>query len=60
MINQNKNGLTITRIFDVPRKLVWKAWTDPQQMRKWWGPKDYASPSCKIDLRIGGKYLFCM
>jgi len=52
--------LTITRIFDAPRALVWKAWTDPKAVRRWWGPKDYTAPECKIDLRAGGKYLYCM
>jgi uncharacterized protein YndB with AHSA1/START domain len=52
--------LVITRIFDAPRELVWKAWTEPERMMRWWGPKDFTSPACKIDLRVGGKYLFCM
>lgn len=55
-----KNELIITRIFDAPRELVWKAWTEPERVKKWWGPKDYTSPACKIDLREGGKYLYCM
>jgi uncharacterized protein YndB with AHSA1/START domain len=60
--NQNKNikELVITRVFDAPRKLVWKAWTDPELCMRWWGPKNYTSPFCKIDLRPGGKYLNCM
>jgi uncharacterized protein YndB with AHSA1/START domain len=52
--------LVITRVFDAPRELVWKAWTDPEHLMRWWGPKYFTSPSCKIDLRVGGKYLFCM
>jgi uncharacterized protein YndB with AHSA1/START domain len=52
--------LIITRIFDAPRELVWKAWTEPERVMRWWGPKDFTSPVCKIDLRVGGKYLFCM
>ncbi len=52
--------LTITRIFDAPRKLLWRAWTDPEMIKKWWGPKNYTSPIDKVDLRVGGKYLFCM
>jgi uncharacterized protein YndB with AHSA1/START domain len=52
--------LVITRVFDAPRELVWKAWTDPEHLVRWWGPKGYTSPACKIDLRVGGKYLFCM
>ncbi len=52
--------LVITRIFDAPREMVWKAWTDPEHMKRWWGPKVFTAPACKIDLRVGGKYLFCM
>jgi uncharacterized protein YndB with AHSA1/START domain len=62
MTNQDISSreLVITRVFDAPRALVWKAWTDPEQVMRWWGPKDYTSPFCKIDLSVGGKYLFCM
>jgi uncharacterized protein YndB with AHSA1/START domain len=52
--------LVIVRIFDAPRAFVWKAWTDPHHLRRWWGPKDFTAPVCKMDLRIGGTYLFCM
>lgn len=52
--------LVITRIFNAPREKVWKAWTDPNETMKWWGPKNFTSPIAKIDLRQGGKYLFCM
>ncbi len=52
--------LIITRVFEAPRELVWKAWTDPNHMMRWWGPKRFISPVCKIDFRVGGKYLFCM
>lgn len=52
--------LIITRIFDVPRQLVWKAWTDPEMFKKWWGPKDFSCPFAEIDLKVGGKYLLCM
>jgi uncharacterized protein YndB with AHSA1/START domain len=53
-------ALVITRIFDTPREHVWKAWTEPKRVMQWWGPKIFTSPSCKIDFRVGGKYLFCM
>lgn len=52
--------ITITRIFDAPRELVFKAWKDEEMMSKWWGPKDFTAPSCSMDFRVGGKYLFCM
>jgi uncharacterized protein YndB with AHSA1/START domain len=53
-------ALVIERIFDAPRELVWKAWTDPEHFMRWWGPKGFTTPFCKIDLRVGGKYLNCM
>ena len=58
--NQDGTELTITRVFDAPRERVWQAWTEPEQVMRWWGPEGYTSPSCRIDLRVGGAYLFCM
>lgn len=52
--------LLITRIFDAPRELLWKAWTDPEMIKKWWGPKNFTAPVITIDLRVAGKYLYCM
>ena len=55
-----QHALVIERVFDAPRELVWKAWTDPEQVMRWWGPKGYTSPFSEIDLRVGGRYLWCM
>ena len=52
--------LVVTRVFDAPRELVWKAWTDPKYVMQWWGPKGFTSPVCKMDFRVGGKFLCCM
>jgi uncharacterized protein YndB with AHSA1/START domain len=52
--------MVVTRIFDAPRELVWKAWTDPNYVMQWWGPKGFTAPVCKIDFRVGGKFLCCM
>jgi uncharacterized protein YndB with AHSA1/START domain len=52
--------MTITRVFDAPVEIVWKAWTDPQYVMQWWGPKGFSCPTCKIDLRVGGKFLISM
>ena len=52
--------LIIERVFDAPRELVWKAWTEPEQVMRWWGPKGFTAPAAKIDFRVGGKYLFAM
>ena len=58
--DDNEDELVITRIFNVPREHVWKAWTDCEQAKKWWGPKFFTTPVCKIDLRVSGHYLYCM
>jgi len=55
-----EDEIVITRFFEAPREFVWRAWTEPELVTMWWGPKNYTSPSCKIDLRVGGSYLFCM
>lgn len=52
--------LVITRVFDAPRELVWKVWTDPEHIRRWWGPKIFAAPFITNDFRVGGKYLYSM
>jgi uncharacterized protein YndB with AHSA1/START domain len=46
--------ITITRVFDAPRALVFKAWTDPKHLVQWWGPKGFTNPVCEIDARAGG------
>lgn len=46
--------LTITRVFAAPRALVFKAWTEPERIRKWWGPRGFTTLSCEIDFRPGG------
>lgn len=52
--------LVIDRVFNAPRELVFKAWTEPERMMQWWGPKGFTCPVCRIDLRPGGHYLSCM
>lgn len=53
-------GVTFTRIFDAPRALVWKAWTTPEIVMKWWGPAGCTCPVCRIDLRVGGRFTYAM
>jgi uncharacterized protein YndB with AHSA1/START domain len=52
--------MVVTRVFDAPRELVWKAWTDPKYVMQWWGPKGFSCPACEMDFRVGGKSLLCM
>ena len=46
--------ITITRVFDAPRALVFKAWTDANELAQWWGPKGFTNPVCELDVRAGG------
>jgi uncharacterized protein YndB with AHSA1/START domain len=57
---RTESELVLARVFDAPRERVWTAWTDPAEFKRWWGPKGYTIPACTIDLRVGGKYLYCM
>lgn len=52
--------IVITREFDAPRERVWKAWTDPEMIKRWWGPEHFTAPSIQMDLRVGGKYIWAM
>jgi len=58
MMADEKTGnreLTITRVFDAPRSLVWKAWTDRKMIQSWWGPRGVTNPTCEWDARPGGR-----
>ena len=58
---QNKQ-FTIARIFDAPRDLVWRAWTDPDEAAIWWHPRGIETPreSVQIDAHVGGRYSYTM
>ena len=47
-------GLVMTRTFNAPRQVVFQAWTDPERLKRWWGPKHFTNPVCELDLRPGG------
>jgi uncharacterized protein YndB with AHSA1/START domain len=46
--------VTITRLLAAPRELVFRAWTDPAHLARWWGPKGFTNPVCEVDARVGG------
>lgn len=58
--NSSERELIITRVFDAPPDLVWKAWTEPARVMKWFGPKGFTLPVCEMDLRTGGAFRFVM
>jgi uncharacterized protein YndB with AHSA1/START domain len=52
--------ILITREFDAPRELVWRAWTTPELVRRWWHANRGEMTVCEIDLRVGGKWRYAM
>jgi uncharacterized protein YndB with AHSA1/START domain len=50
----------LQRIIHAPRERVFRAWTDPEELRKWWGPGLFTTPSAEVDLRPGGAYRLVM
>jgi uncharacterized protein YndB with AHSA1/START domain len=50
----------LSRVFDAPRDLLWKCFTDPERMKHWWGPKGVNVVKAKMDLRAGGTYHYGM
>jgi uncharacterized protein YndB with AHSA1/START domain len=50
--------LLITRVFNAPRELVWKAFTEPDRLKHWWGAKGFTTRIHKLDLRAGGTFLY--
>lgn len=52
--------VVITRIYEAPPEVVFKAWTDPKQLMKWFGPKHFTNPICEVDAREGGAWKIVM
>lgn len=46
--------LTLVRVFDAPRDLVFSMWTQPQHVAQWWGPHGFSTPVCELEARLGG------
>jgi len=58
--DSGKKEFVITRVFDAPRELIWKAWTQPEQLTEWWGPKGMPISVQKFELRPGGVFHYSM
>ena len=56
----NERTVVITRVFDAPCELVFKAWTEAAHLAQWWGPKGFTNPVCEVDARPGGKLRIVM
>lgn len=59
-LNVQAKDQVIERVFDAPREMVWRAWTDPEWFTRWWGPAMFTSPTVQMDLRPGGRFIWVM
>lgn len=57
---EKQKTISVKRTLNLPLTSVWKAFTEPESMKKWWGPEEYTCPDCAIDFNVGGKFLASM
>jgi uncharacterized protein YndB with AHSA1/START domain len=55
-----EHNVVVTRVFDAPVEAVWRAWSDAEQVKRWWGPTGFTCPLARMDFREGGTSLVCM
>lgn len=66
MANENASpqpgmrSVDLTRLFNAPLALVWRAWTTPEHIMRWWGPQYFTAPYAKVDFREGGATVVAM
>jgi len=67
MAAESKNAVLVgdreirgTRVFDAPRELVWKVWTEPEHIAEWWGPNGFTTTTHKMEVKAGGVWRFVM
>lgn len=53
-------SFTISKTFNAPTDVMWKAWTHDNQLKQWFGPKGISMPKCQMDLKVDGMFLYCM
>jgi len=58
VVNREERAYTVTLIFDAPREMVWKVYTDPALVPKWWGPRGLTTIVHKMDVRVGGVWRY--
>ena len=60
MTQDDSADMVIERVFEAPRELVWKMWTDPEHVAKWWGPRGMNTRVDELDLRVGGNWRYAL
>ena len=58
--SREKREAVITRVYDVPARFLFEAWSKPEHVREWFGPKGWPITLCEIDFRVGGRFRFAM
>lgn len=58
--NKKESDLVLTRVFDAPREVVFKVWTDPKHVAQWWGPRGFQTTIQEMDVRPGGRWRYAM
>jgi uncharacterized protein YndB with AHSA1/START domain len=53
-VARKERDVVVTRVFDAPREVVFRAWTEPELVQRWWGPRKFTNPVCELDLRQNG------
>jgi uncharacterized protein YndB with AHSA1/START domain len=56
----DERTLSFERVFDAPRALVWKVWTEPEHVAQWWGPKGFTNTIHKMEVKAGGEWSLIM
>ena len=52
--------IVLTRVFDAPRNMVFDAFTKPELLKRWFGPRGWSLVTCEVDFRVGGKWRFIL
>jgi uncharacterized protein YndB with AHSA1/START domain len=58
--NKKSPDLVLARVFDAPREVVFKVWTDPKHVAQWWGPRGFQTTVHEMDVRPGGRWRYAM
>jgi len=59
LIKAEGSVLTLQRVFDAPRELVFRAFTEAEHLKHWWGPRGWEVTECQVDFREGGSWFYC-
>src|SRR3954470_21019753 len=60
MSEMQNEEFIVTRVFDAPRDLLFRVWTEADHLKHWWGPKGFTVTTCQVDLRPGGVFHYGM